>query len=95
MRDIISKVQQHHEQTLNRTTHDFKLKCLSNQTLQRLLNKSLKYEKQVLPQLDKNELKADFKKQATTKLCTVDVKHILSQQEWIEFFQQNKNKFRQ
>jgi len=79
-------VKKHQEETLGLTRDDFKLKCLPPEILQRLLNKSLEYEKAVLPELDGSDLRADFEKQATSKLCIVDVEFTLSKPEWKDFF---------
>jgi len=87
--DAIIAAEEYHEQTLNCTVDDFELKCLSNETSQHLLEKSLDYEKYLFPELDENDLRIDFMKQAKSKLCEIDTKYILNQTEWKEFFLNN------
>ena len=83
---MTAAIKNYQTETLGLSSEDFKLKCLSPDMLQRLLEKSLEYEKTVFPELDGSDLRADFEKQATTKLCIIDVEHTLGRSEWKEFF---------
>lgn len=82
-------IKKHQEETLGLTKDDFKLKCLPPeilQLLQLLLNKSLEYEKALLPELDGSDLRADFEKQAASKLRIVDAEFALEKPGWKDFF---------
>ena len=78
---LITTIKNHQTNTLGLSSEDFKLIYLSSDMLQRLLEKSLKYERAILPELDRSELKANFEKQAMSKSCVIDVKHVSGQSE--------------
>jgi hypothetical protein len=70
----------YHTKTLNKTFSDFPLMCPSKDQLQQLLDKSLKFEKMVLPEFDKTPLGEekhirDFWNSHQTELtyCWVDI----------------------
>jgi len=87
----LEKVQKHQEETLKLSSDDFAMKCPPPKVLEKLLAKSLHFEKQIVPEffsspLGEAALRADFEKKSTRKLCSIDIEAILETPDWREFF---------
>ena len=85
--NAVSAIQHYQEDVLNLTSNDFPLTCLSNQTLDRLLNLSLIVETNLFPEpyAKKNEAehRAGFETaRAGEKYCHVDADLVLADKGW-------------
>ena len=83
--------QDYQELELNLKSSDFKRICLQQDVYNKLWEFSLMVEQHLLPKKFHDEsyltsLREDFEKTANTTLCKLDVKSILSNQTWRDFF---------
>ena len=88
---VTDAVQKYQQDTLHLTSMDFKRKCLSPETLEILLEKSLEYERMLFPEvfdspLGEADLRSDFERKAAYELCELDVEATLGEAVWQEFF---------
>ena len=89
MKSLTLAAQEYHRSNLNFAA--FKLKCLPPNDLARLLEKSLHYEKLLVPEFfespdGEQDLRSNFHRQANSTLCEVDVDTVLKERSWKHFF---------
>jgi len=87
----LEKIEEHQESTLGLSIHDFPMKCLPPNMLAELLEKSLKFEKEVVPEffaspLGEAALRSDFEEKSKGKMCSIDFEATLKTVEWLDFF---------
>jgi len=87
----LQRVQDYQEKTLGLTGDDFVKKCLPQEVLDEILETSLKYEKELLPDFyaspsGEAALRLDFEKKSQNAFCSVDTDVIFESSEWMDFF---------
>mmetsp|Transcript_16056 Transcript_16056/g.19978 ORF Transcript_16056/g.19978 Transcript_16056/m.19978 type:complete len:93 (+) Transcript_16056:2-280(+) len=88
-------IRHHQEQTLGLSPYDFPLQCPDKPVLAYLLKKTLLFERRMVPRLfespdGEKSLRKDFRKQAKTSLCQVDVVKTVDTPKWRRFFESMK-----
>ena len=91
---LIEQIQNHQENTLARSFDDFKKICPLQEQYDLLLQKSLEFEKELLPDfyaspLGEAELRSDFE-QSKSKMCSIDYEEVLEIEEWANYFSSMK-----
>ena len=81
-------IPKHQEQTLNRTSLDFPWICPTEAENQIILDASLEWERELMPDMDDEEgLRESFQRTLDKKkLCVLDVKATVEMEEWKAFF---------
>ena len=95
MKAVVDCIRDYQEETLGLTKYDFQMVCPPEDMLNGLLDLSLEIENSMIPyfydtSLGEAQLRSDFEKQRTTKLCDIDVNSTLAKPEWQDFFQSFK-----
>jgi len=86
----MEQIQNHQENTLGNSVNNFKFICPSKEQYDILLQKSLQFEKELMPDffaspIGEAELRSHFE-ETKAKMCSVDHEEIINSKEWIEFF---------
>jgi hypothetical protein len=88
---FVESARKFQESTLGLRSKDFKMKCLSDEKAQLLLNVSLQAEAKLFPEFFKGpsgeaSLRSDFeKKRVANGLCEVDAKSVFAEPQWRAF----------
>lgn len=87
--DLARKARQYHEQELQRTALDFQVVCPPEESTSLLLEASLAWEKELMPDMDAEDSHREgfqeyIKKK---KYCFIDLEATLKEDEWKTFFQ--------
>ena len=92
---VTDAIKEHQEVTLNLTSKDFEMICLSPEAEKWLLDISLEMEKNLLPEffessLGEERLRAEFEEMDKFDLCAIDADATLSKPVWSLFFRDMK-----
>jgi len=89
-KQMAAAAQHRQEKMLNLEGIDFPMICMSESQLEELLQMSLKFERQILPEWaaqHEEEHRAAFKRYVDKKkFCTIDADQVLKDDEWRSFF---------
>ena len=85
---MAADIRAHQEITLNRTAIDFPWICPTDEDLQHILDMSIYWERELMPDMDDEEdLRLSFQRTMDKKkLCNLDTEATLTMKEWKKFF---------
>jgi hypothetical protein len=92
--EVIARITTH-QADLNKTVTDFPLTCLSNNTLERLFNVSLRTELSVYPEKNSEEAEAKLREGfaanvAAQKYCSINATQVLQDSNWMKYLRSLK-----